>query len=181
MSGRLVVKRYVRALYETAEEKGLLNDVREDVAVLEKILKEAPAIRAYCLTPHTDRGQERTFVNLSFIPYVSVLTGRMLTALCKNGRLAAIPFIHAAFAEIEEQRGDTISAELESAEELSPDVVDMLIKGLMRRSGKKIRLHLHVLPELLGGFRIMWQNRMLDMSVRGRIKKMRMVLKQGRV
>ena len=177
MSGRLVVKRYVRALFEVAEDAGTLNGVKEDISVLLKILKEVPEIRAYCLEPHANRMQEYEFVNLSFIPYVSDLTGRMITVLCKNGRLAAIPFIPAAFAELEEQRGDTVSVELESPVKLSEGVLKMITAGMERRTGKKIRLYEHLFPELLGGFRVIWQNRILDMSVLGRIKKMRMVLK----
>ncbi len=177
MSGRLVVKRYVRALFETAEENQALDEVREDISVLTKLLKEVPEIRAYCLEPHTNRMQEHEFVRISFIPYVGDLTGRMLTALCTNGRLAAVPFIPAAFAEIVEQRGDTVSVELESPVKLSEGVLKMITAGMERRTGKKIRLHEHLFPELLGGFRVIWQNRILDMSVLGRIKRLRMVLK----
>ncbi len=177
MSGRMVVKRYVRALFEVAEDTGALNGVKEDISVLQKILKEIPEIRAYCLEPHTNRMQEHEFVSISFIPYIGDLTGRMITVLCENGRLAAVPFVPAAFAELEEQRGDTVSVELESSGKLPRDVLDMITAGMERRTGKKIRLHEHLFPELLGGFRVSWQNRMLDMSVLGRIKRLRMVLK----
>ncbi len=173
----MVVKRYVRALFETAEEADRLHDVKTDISAMAKIMNEVPEIRSYCLKPHTNRKQEHQFVELSFFPYVGAFTKRMLTTLCANGRLAAVPFVPAAFAELEEQRGDTISAEIESARTLPEDVLDKITAGLMRKSGKKIRLHLRILPELLGGFRIIWQNRILDMSVLGRIQKLRRVLK----
>jgi len=177
MSGRLVVKRYVHALYDAASEASVLDEVKGDIAVLEKILSGAPEIRSYCLSPHDNRLNEKEFVGTAFTPYVHDYTGRMLQALCENGRLAAIPFIPAAFSELQEKKGDTMTALLETASEMPPETIEEIITGLEKQSGKRVRLEKRVLPGLVAGFRITRQNRILDLSVSGRIKKLRMLLK----
>ncbi len=179
MSGRLVVKRYVHALFDAADEASVLDEVKGDIAVLAIILSEAPQIRDYCLSPHNNRIHEKEFVKIAFVPYIHEFTGRMLLILCENGRLAGIPFIPAAFSELLEIKGDTITAVLESAAELSPETIDEIISRLEKHSGKKIRMEARILPKLIGGFRITRQNKILDLSVSGRIKKLRMLLKQG--
>ncbi len=179
MSGRLVVKRYVHVLFDTAVEASVLKEVVGDIAALDRILTEAPQIRDYCLSPHNNRVNEKEFVNIAFVPYFHDFTGRMLLTLCENGRLAGIPFIPAAFGELLELKGDTMTAVLESAAEMSPETTKKIISKLEKQSGKKVRLETRVLPKLIGGFRITRQNRILDLSVSGRIKKLRILLKQG--
>ena len=177
MSGRLVVKRYVHALFDAALEASVLDEVKKDIAVLSDILSGAPQIREYCLTPHNNRIEEKSFVETAFVPYVHDFTGRMLTTLCDNGRLAAVPFIPAAFSELMEIRGDSMRVLLESAGEMSPETIREIVVRLEKQSGKKVNLEKRVLPKLIGGFRITRQNRILDLSVSGRIKKLRMLLK----
>ena len=177
MSGRLVVKRYVQALYEAAVEASVLDDVKSDVGILQEILSEAPQIRSYCLSPHDSRVSEKAFVETAFIPYVHAFTGRMLVTLCDNGRLAAVPFIPAAFEELMEIKGDTVTAVLESAAEMTRETIQEIVMRIEGKTGKKIRAEVRVVPELIGGFRITRQNRILDLSIAGRIKKLRMVLK----
>ena len=179
MSGRLVVKRYVHALFDAAVEASVLDEVKGDIVILAKILAEAPQIRDYCLSPHNNRSDEKEFVDTAFIPYIHDFTGRMILTLCENGRLAGIPFIPAAFSEMLETKGDTISAVLESAAELPPETLNEIISRLEIQSGKKVRMEARILPKLIGGFRITRQNRILDLSVSGRIKKLRRLLKQG--
>ena len=179
MSGRLVVKRYVRALFDAAVEASVLEEVKGDIARLDSILTEAPQIRGYCLSPHNNRINEIDFVNTAFVPYLHDFTGRMLLTLCENGRLAGIPFIPAAFRELLELKGDTMTAVLESASEISPETTREIVSKLEKQSGKKVHLETRVLANLIGGFRITRQNRILDLSVSGRIKKLRMLLKKG--
>ena len=177
MSGRLLVKRYVLALYEAAIEASVLDDVKKDIQVLGSLLSEAPQIAEYCRSPHNSRIDEKKFVETAFIPYLHDFTGRMILALCENGRLAAIPLIPAAFAELMEIKGDSITALVESAGEMTADTIAEIAKKLEKQSGKKVRVETSVVPKLIGGFRIIRQNRILDLSVSGRIKKLRMLLK----
>ncbi len=177
MSGRLVVKRYARALLEVAEEADGLDAVQEDMQVLDRLMKEAPAIRGFCLEQHAQRAVEFEFVKTAFIPYVEEFTTRMILTLITHGRLAAIPFIPSAFAALLEQRGDTITVLLETAHKPGEGVLNLVTLRTAEKTGKKINLHVHIVPELLGGFRIIWQNKILDMSVRGRLRKARALLK----
>ena len=177
MSGRLVVKRYARALLEVAEEADGLDAVQEDMQVIDSLMKEAPAIRRFCLEPHAQRTVEFEFVKTALLPYVEKYTARMILALTAHGRLAAIPFIPSAFAALLEQRGDTITVLLETAHKPGEEILNLVTLRTAEKTGKNINLQVHIVPQLLGGFRIIWQNKILDMSVRGRLRKARALFK----
>lgn len=177
MSGRLVVKRYVKALYEIAESEGLSDIIENDMSVLDKILIEAPSIRQYCQKRHASVSSEIDFINTAFVPYVEEYTARTLVTAVENGRLAAIPLIPSAFKLLMEEKGDKTEVLVESAVELEPEIMEKIKIKMGKRTGKKIILKTEIIPEILGGFRIFWQNKIIDMSAQGRLKKIRQLLK----
>ena len=176
MSGRLIVKRYVKALVLAAEEAGVLDEVTEDMEVISSILSEKE-IRGYCLKNHSASAVGK-FVRTAFIPYVGEYTGRWITIMAENGRMAALPFAKDAFDELMEERSGVVSVLLESAHEADGELVKSVTEKMKRRLGKKVVLKTSVNRVLLGGFRLIWQNRIIDKSVRGRINSLKTVLRQ---
>ena len=177
MSGMMVVKRYARALFEAARDMGVLEEVRSDMEFITSLMEETPEIRRYCLTPHTNRQKEQTFARTAFLPYVSKTTGRMLEILCENGRIQALPFLPEAFQEIEDRDAGITPLLIESVQELSPDILKRIEENMRQRINGNIRSRLSITPSLLGGVRLTWNNRALDMSLRGRLRKMKTLLK----
>jgi len=177
MSGRLVVKRYVKALFEIAEAENKIDTIEQDIAALNKILDEAASIRQYCFKRHSGVSEEIDFINTAFIPYVSEITGRLIITAVENRRLAAIPLIPAAFKLLMEEKSDKAEVLVESAVKLEPGVVEQIKNKMVVRTGKKIIFVTKIIPEILGGFRIIWQNRIIDMSALGRLKRVRQLLK----
>ena len=177
MSGRLIVKRYVKALYEIAKAEGEIESIEHDMAALDKILNEAPSIRQYCFKRHSGLGEEIDFVKTAFIPYVGKYTERLLVTAVENRRLAAIPLMPSALKLLMEEKGDKAEVLVESAVKLEPGVMEQIKIKMAERTGKKIVFNTKILPEILGGFRIIWQNRIIDMSAIGRLKRVRQLLK----
>ena len=177
MSGRLVVKRYIKALYEIAEADKKIDLIEEDMAVLDKILTEAPSIRKYCQKHHESVSMELDFVKTAFIPYVGKYTERLLITAVENRRLAAIPLMPASFKLFMEEKGDKTEVLVESAVKLEPGVMEHIKIKMAERTGKTIVVNTKIMPEILGGFRIIWQNRIIDMSAIGRLKRVRQLLK----
>ncbi len=179
MSGRLVVKRYVKALYETAKAEDKLNVIKADMIVLDKILNEAPSIRQYCLKTHSGIKIELDFVKTAFVPYINELTARLLITAVENGRIAAIPFMTVAYNLLLEEKGLRAEVLIESAQELSPEIVEKIKTKMAERTGTKITYKTKIIPGILGGFRIIWQNKIIDLSALGRLKKVRQLLKSN--
>ena len=177
MSGRLVVKRYIKALYEIAEAEDNIDLIEQDMAALDKILNEASSIRQYCFKLHSGISVEIDFVKTAFIPYVGEYTARTLMTAVENRRLAAIPLFPSAFKILMEEKGGKAEVLVESAVKLEPGVIKHIKIRMEERTGNKIIFNTKIIPEILGGFRIIWQNRIIDMSAVGRLKRVRQLLK----
>ena len=177
MSGRLVVKRYARALYEAAEESAVLDDVVSDIEFMDGLMEEEQ-IRGYCLRGNLSRENIREFTDTAFKPYISGLSFRLLESLCDNGRLSALPFLPEAFRDQADHASGTAVLTIETAEELSPDLADEITKRISKRAGVSIRSEIKLNRALSGGISLTWLNRNIDMSLRGRLRKMRTLLKQ---
>lgn len=175
MSGRLVVKRYVKALVMAAEESASLDSVSADIEAIAAILREKE-IKDFCLKSISSDAAGK-FVQTAFIPYVGEYTGRWLTVMAENGRLAALPFAEDAFRELMEQRNGIVSVVLETANEPGDQLVSSILGKIEKHLGKKVVLDARINKALLGGFRLIWQNRILDRSVKGRINNLKMALK----
>jgi len=177
MSGRKVVMRYTRALYELAEEKGMLDAIETDFFNMKEILNKVPKVRSYCLRSHHDHIMEMKFVNKAFIPYVSDLTGRMLKAAVRNGRLAAFPYLPQAFKELQDKKAGITEIVIESTREVDENLLKTIETRMEKIIGGTIRICNAIVPKLLGGIRILWNNRMIDLSIAGRLRKMKRLIK----
>lgn len=177
MSGRTVAIRYAKALYGAASQKKLIGAITDDLLNIDEIMVREPSIRDYCLKRHANSVLEMKFINTAFIPYVSRITGEMLKIAVRNRRLAALPYLCEALKKIIEEESGVIEVIVESAREKEKNVQEIIEIKMEKRLEKKIKIKNIVVPELLGGIRILWNNRMIDLSAIGRLKVMRTLLK----
>jgi F-type H+-transporting ATPase subunit delta len=179
MSSSGIALRYARALYDVAAADGSLDVVSGDVAALERILREAPQIKHFCLQERDDRGKELAVVEIAFLPYVGPRTARTIELAVRNGRIGILPYLPLAFRTIQERSSDTVRVLLEAAQEPQAELVAQVESTMRRRIGSAIRLDVQVVPELLGGMRIRWDNRVIDLSVASRLKQLRAWIKSA--
>jgi F-type H+-transporting ATPase subunit delta len=141
-----------------------------------KLLTDTPEIKNYCRQERSGGGQEREFIEIAFMPYISEFTGNMLTAAAANGRLAAVPLMPDAFANICEKKSGIIKIVLETAHPPSDELLEIVKQRMSRRTGKKIEIEKRLTPDLMGGFRVWYEGRLIDSSVAGRLTRMKRLL-----
>ena len=179
MNGQSVVKRYASALYESARESGLLEALEEDLKILDRLFREAPDIRSYCLEPSSSPKRNRIFVETAFLPFLSGLTARAVEQLLANQRLEALPYLPEACREIGDADRGITAVRIESAAEPDADTKKQIRSHLEQRIGGKIRTEWRIRPELQGGFTLEWNRRFADLSLRGRFRRLRRVLQRN--
>jgi len=179
VNGTAVAVRYARALLESAEALNRLEEVRRDLENLERIFSGAPPVREYCLAARASRRGETEFVRTAFLPYLGSLTGRLISAAAENGRLEALPLLPGAFRILEDGRAGRIRMTLQTAGPPDETLTEAVRKKMEARTGKPVLISLERVPELKGGIRILWQNRMIDLSLAGRLRKFRNLLTNG--
>lgn len=168
-----IAVRYARALYESAREQDILNVAVEDVSTLEHVLQEIPQIADFCRQERDSRSAELELLNLAFFPYVSEMTNNLLRALLRNGRIEVLPHLPAAFHRVEDLHNDIMRVSVEVAREPESDLVEKVEKKLVDRLGSKVEVEWVIKPELIGGIRIGWDNKRIDMSAAHRLRQMK--------
>ncbi|MCX7892730.1 MAG: F0F1 ATP synthase subunit delta [Burkholderiales bacterium] len=100
-----------------------------------------------------------------------------VAVLAQNDRLAILPEVSAQFEALRAAREGVADAEIESAFPMSDADLAKLTSILEKRFGRKIRPHVKVVPELIGGVRVAVGDEVIDGSVRGKLAEMEAALK----
>ncbi len=179
MKNLSVIKRYARALYETAVTTKASELLRKDMQVLETLFAEAPEIQELCARA-SDPDSSHTsgiLVETAFLPYLSDMTGSAVKLMEKNGRLAVLPYLPRVIQEFFDEDEGISAVTVESASELDDSTKEEITEKLKKRIEKRLKIDWRIRPLLMGGITVQWDNLFLDMSLRGRFDSLKRQLR----
>ena len=108
---------------------------------------------------------------------VGDLTRRFVLIVAGNRRLFALAeMIDAFLADLARRRGE-VTAHVTSAAELSAEQRDALIDALKAKVGSKVKVEVEVDRSLIGGLIVKVGSRMIDSSLRGKLRRLQLVMK----
>jgi len=170
--------RYATALYDLADERAALDLVADDLRSLRTLIAESADLRRMILSPVIGRAdQGKAIAVLAERAALQPLTRNFLGLLARNRRLFALPaMIERFLAALAFRRGE-VTAEVAAAQALSPAQRDRLGEQLRRAVGQKVSVELSVDPSLLGGLVVKIGSRMVDASLKGKLRRLEMVMK----
>ena len=100
----------------------------------------------------------------------------LLHAVIDNGRLAALPEIATQFQALVDARTGVSQATIESAFPIDANQVADVKAAMERRFARKLETSVVVVPELIGGVRVVVGDEVLDTSIRARLEQMKAAL-----
>ena len=100
----------------------------------------------------------------------------LLHAVIDNGRLAALAEIASQFQSLVDSRSGVSHATIESAFPIDDGQLAAVKTAMERRFGKKLDASVTVVPELIGGVRVVVGDEVLDTSIRARLEQMKVAL-----
>lgn len=130
----------------------------------------------FAANPKTDAAQVAALVSGVVKTALLPKIGNLLQACIENGRLAALPEVARQFrALVNGQRG-VFDACIESAYPLDAAQLADTVAVLEKRFGRRLNAEVKVVPELIGGIRVVVGDEVLDTSVRARLEQMKVAL-----
>ena len=99
-----------------------------------------------------------------------------LKAVIDNGRISVLPEIANQFRALKNAKSGSSDATVFSAFALDAAALADLLVTLEKRFGKKLNLKVELLPELIGGIRVVVGDEVLDTSVKARLEQMKAAL-----
>lgn len=173
MANQAVARRYAEALFDIARDKGLLDQVDDELGMVVNIIDANPQLQAALGNVLIPAEAKRNVVSKVFSGKVSDLVLNFLLVLIRKRREAQIPAIYREYLELANKARGIVEVEVRSAIPLPDDTVRNLEAKLVQRLGKRVKFQTQVAPELLGGLVVRVGDELIDGSVKTRLQRMR--------
>jgi ATP synthase F1 delta subunit len=170
---------YARALFEAAQERGRLGQVRDELGDFVVTVADVPELRNLLRNPQLDPRARRAALE-DLLGDSDELVRNFLLLTAEKGRSGQIEEIHREFERLVAAEERRLRVELTTAYELSEDEARGLVKRIEDASGQRVEATRKVDPNLIGGLVLQAGSLRVDASVRGRLERLRQELATAR-
>jgi F-type H+-transporting ATPase subunit delta len=165
--------RYARALVDVVlgpSSTTTPDRVRQDLQSFEQTLAGSTELASALESPSISRARKRAIISrLTQSLGISGVSKNFLLVLADHRRTAELAGVIAAFDKLVDERLGSLQVDVASAGELQPRQQEALTQRLAAMTGKKIRLHLKIDRDLVGGMVVRVGSTVFDGSVRGQL------------
>jgi ATP synthase F1 delta subunit len=171
-------RRYAQALLLAAVKAGELDRVEAEVRSLSDLFARTPQLVKFLMQPLVPFSEKERLLRQRLQGRLSPVTLNFLLTVVKHKRTDAFEHIARVFEElVREYRGEVV-AEVTSAVPLTEYERTITLQRLQEITGKRVLLSERVDPSIIGGMRIIVGNKLLDLSLRGHLERIRERLRQ---
>lgn len=168
-----VGKRYARALFELAQEKGLSEQVAGELAEVAGLVEAVPEMATFLASKRIGREEKKKTIIQLFTGKLSPLTLNFLQLLVDKGREAELPQVERYFRKLLRESQGLVEGEVTTAVPLTEEEVTRLEAELSQGLGRRVKLASRVDTSLLGGLVVKIGDRVIDGSLRTRLERLR--------
>jgi F-type H+-transporting ATPase subunit delta len=181
MSDIVVAKRYAKALFEVAKEKGLISQVEEELKSVASAIKGNADLQKFLNHPSVGNSVKTDLLKQIFEGKVSEPVWNTLRVLIDKGREAIVPALVNDYVKIANEAQGLANATVYSAYALNETQVADIVSNFKAITGKTLRVETVIEPKLLGGIQVRIGDRLYDGSVSGKLDRLAKSLNQTQV
>lgn len=173
-----IIRSYTESLFYNTIKQGNEEKVYQQIWTIGEILKQNPKIReALCSPVVLNSDKNKIIASLDKINVLEKIVVRFLSTLIKKGRIILFPeMIKAYFNLLSESKGIKF-VEITAAKKLAGKEINTITEHLKQELNKIIEVQTFIEPALIGGVVIKYDNKFIDCSVTGAIKKIEKLAK----
>jgi F-type H+-transporting ATPase subunit delta len=171
-----VARPYARAVFELANDAGVLGTWSESLTIAGQLLADK-ALVEYLGNPEFNNEQRLDFLSGLFSKAgATVFAGEdkhgtnFVKLLLENRRAAVLPEISTHFETLKAKVENSVDATVTSATKLSKAQVDDIATALKARLGREVRIETEIDENLIGGAVIRAGDVVIDGSLRARLE-----------
>lgn len=178
--GAEIGARYASALFDLAKEENARDGVEKDLIALGKTIVKSDDLQSLISSPVIPREEkQRAIVALLKAGGAHELSTNVAGLMAANGRLFALPAMVAAYVKMATEARGEVSAEAISAVALNEEQTKRLRAEIEASVGKAVNLETRIDPDLLGGLVVKVGSRMVDSSLRTKLTRLKMAMKEA--
>jgi len=163
---------YARALFEVAQEHGLLDEVRDDLTAFAQALNDNRDFAVFFFSPYFSTEEKKDGLKRAVTGAEPVFMN-FLEALIERHRMPAIFRIRDRYQDMWEDERDLLPVEVTSAVALDKATIGSIGDRIGEQTKRTVELSSKVDPDILGGIVLRVGNVILDASIRNRLEQLR--------
>lgn len=163
---------YAHALFEVADEHGVIDDVREQLGQFADELDQNRDLQVFLFSPYFSSQEKKEGIG-KIVDGADERFLNFLELLAERHRMPAIFRIRRAYDGLWREENKLLPVTVTSAIELDEGLVKGLGERIEEQTGKKVELTSRVDPDVLGGLVLQVGNMVLDASIRNRLEQLR--------
>jgi F-type H+-transporting ATPase subunit delta len=175
-----VSRRYARALFSLALEQGGHERAGEELEAVAQALRASNEARAMVENPGYTQAQRHALVDVLVSRLsLSPLVANFLRLLVDRHRLAEVPAIARAYAEMVDEKVGRVRATVTGAKPLSAEELRRVRDALTQATRRTIVLDTRTDAKIVGGLVAQVGPKVLDGSIKTQLERLRRELKSG--
>jgi ATP synthase F1 delta subunit len=169
---------YGRSLFQVAQDRGELDDVREQLGQFADALDADRELQVFFFSPYFSTEEKKDGLRRAVSDADPIVTN-VLELLVEKHRMPAIFRIRGRFDELWAKANKRLEVTLTSAIELDPTLVQNVGAEIERQTKRAVDLRTEVDDGILGGLRLRVGNMVLDASLRSKLERLRKEVAQA--
>jgi F-type H+-transporting ATPase subunit delta len=166
-----VAKRYARAVFEVAQERGLVDQIEQDLVLVSNAVLENKGISKILNHPQVSKESKKDLVSQIFQNAVSAETLNFLHLLLDNDRQNLLSSIVRFYTAIANEARGIADAIVTTAKPLSAEEESKIAEQFGKQIQKKLRIQTVVDPSILGGVIVKIGDRLYDGSIKSKLEQ----------
>jgi F-type H+-transporting ATPase subunit delta len=171
---------YGTALAEAAQSAGRLHEVARDLAAIHEAVSQSRELSGALFNPAFPHDAKKKIL-AQMAEGADPLVRNALLVLVDNKRLDALADVVAVVHEADRRARRQLELELTTAVPIPDEEAEGIRSKLAAASGHEVTLERSVDAAILGGVIVRVRDRMVDLSVRGRLEALRLSLRNARL
>jgi F-type H+-transporting ATPase subunit delta len=171
--------RYATALFELAREERAIDAVKADLDRFDQLLQESPDLMRLVRSPVFSADQQKKALSVLLERAgIGGLAAKFLQVLARNRRLFAVRAAMADYRTLVTHHKGEVAAEVTLAETPDDRRLAAIKDALHAVTGKDVQVDVKVDPSIIGGLIVKLGSRMVDTSLRTKLKSIKHAMKE---
>jgi F-type H+-transporting ATPase subunit delta len=179
MNYSLVAARYANALYKLSIEKDVLEEVYNDIRLLLSHCASESEFCEFVYSPIIKPGKKKDLFRSVYSENVNPITTGLFNLVVENNREVILKSIFRNFSALYKQHKGIKTVTLYTAFKMDDNYLESIREFLAKELKTTIELNMILKEDLLGGFILKVDDRMVDASIAGKLKRVRNQLING--
>ena len=173
----LVEKRYAEALVNISVEKNMIEKHQEELGLVANLYSSQEDLKNFLLNPKTDIDARKDLLRNVFKGRIQDEVLNFLLLLLDKGRIKYLHGIYEEYVRLAEEKQNILSMDIMTAAPLQSSQVESIKEKFGKLyKASSVKASVIIDQSLVGGVRVRIGDKLMDGSIKGRLKELQGIL-----